>query len=310
MTWIFWIALLIGCVLAWGWSQWHRRANKPIFRRRAKLPPAVIDASKAFPVRKPAWIVRIVISLGVYGLSCRNIAANFNRRFGLRITVGKSWVSEILKEYALEITDKRRAMRRRPPKPFAINHTWALDLTFLTSAEGAHYTMLGIIDHGSRRLLCLKQLPHKCTLAILGHLFLAMARFGIPAVVHTDNEGMFRSTLWNVVFKALHIRHRRSAPYSPWQNPRIERLFGTLKPLLKKVAPASAKALRGALKNFVWFYNEVRVHQNLKGLTPQALCTVARGDSPSPEWCRPTALRPPWDSGNLGPEVWIRVCAG
>jgi transposase InsO family protein len=128
--------------------------------------------------------------------------------------------------------------------------------------------MLGIIDHGSRRLLCLRQVPRKCALTLLGHLFLAMARFGAPVAVRTDNEGMFKSALWKTVFKALNVGHRQSSPYCPWRNGRIERLFGTLKPLLKKSRPANVKALRTALGEFTWFYNEVRVHQNLKGLTP------------------------------------------
>jgi len=128
--------------------------------------------------------------------------------------------------------------------------------------------VLCIIDHGSRRLLYLKQLPRKCTLTLLGHLFLVMAKFGVPAAVRTDNEGMFKSALWKAVFKALSIRHRRGAPDCPWQNGRIERLFGTLKPLLKKIRPIKAQALTTVLKDFKWFYNEVRVHQNLNGLTP------------------------------------------
>ncbi|MDR0479775.1 MAG: integrase core domain-containing protein [Burkholderiaceae bacterium] len=95
-----------------------------------------------------------------------------------------------------------------------------------------------------------------------------MARFGVPAVICTDNEGMFQSLLWKMALKTFGITHRRGAPYCHWLNGRIERLFGSLKPLLKKIAPVSAKGLQKSLKAFTWFYNEVRVHQNLKGLTP------------------------------------------
>ncbi|MDR0478672.1 MAG: integrase core domain-containing protein [Burkholderiaceae bacterium] len=159
-------------------------------------------------------------------------------------------------------------MRRKAPVAFAVHHTWALDLSFYTSAQGVFYTMLGIIDHGSRRVLCLKHLPSKCTLTVLRCLLLTMARFGVPAVIRTDNEGMFQSVLWKTALKTLGIAHRRGAPYCPWRNGRIERLFGTLKPLLKKIAPANTQAFRKTLKAFTRFYNEVRVHQNLKGLTP------------------------------------------
>jgi transposase InsO family protein len=264
-------ALLIACALVlmrvYRHWQWWRR-SLPIFPRRTKKLAADDATVSACPHRKPEWVRRIVIGLGVHDLSCRRIAHHFNRRFGYRITIGKSWVNEVLRTHAPEIADRRRAMRRRPPIPFPLNHTRALDLSFYTSHEGVLYTVLGIIDHGSRYLLCLKQLPRKCTLTLLGHLLLTMARFGIPAVMRTDNEGMFQSLLWKTALKTLGIGHRRGAPYCPWLNGRIERLFGTLKPLLRKIRPISAKALRRTLKEFVWFYNEVRVHQNLKGLTP------------------------------------------
>ena len=264
MLGLFLSTFLLACTLA---LAWRRRIRLPVFWHRAgKI--AADDAAHANTRRKPQWVVRIVIGLGAHGLSCRKIANNVNRRFGRRITIGKTWVNKVLRAHALEIADQRRAMRRAPPMAFAVNHTWALDLSFYTSAPGALYTMLGIIDHGSRRLLCLKHLPRKCTLTLLGHLLLTMARFGVPAVIRTDNEGMFRSILWKAVLKALNIVHRHGTPYCPWHNGRIERLFGTLKPLLKKVCPVSAKTLRKTLRDFLCFYNEVRVHQNLKGLTP------------------------------------------
>jgi putative transposase len=143
-----------------------------------------------------------------------------------------------------------------------------LDLTFLVNAQGFTFAMLGIIDHSSRRLLCLEQLPCKCTLALLGHLFLAMARCGVPAVIRTDNESMFAGVLWRTVLAALGICHRRSGPGCPWDNGRIERLFGTLKPLLRSIKPNTVRALHQRLAEFIWFYNHVRVHQNLKGLVP------------------------------------------
>jgi transposase InsO family protein len=253
----------------WPWLRLgFRRAF--VFKRRAKVRPLAnkLAGNGVGIHRKPQWVRRIVIGLAVHGLSCRQIANHFNRRFGRQITVGKSWVNAVLRIHALEITDQRRAMRRKPPIAFAVNHTWALDLSFYTSAQGVFYTLLGIIDHGSRRVVCLKHLPRKCTLMVLGYLLLTMARFGVPAVIRTDNEGMFQSVLWKTALKTLGVVHRHGAPYCPWLNGRIERLFGTLKPVLKKIAPVNAKALSKTLKAFTWFYNEVRVHQNLKGLTP------------------------------------------
>ncbi|RST50572.1 hypothetical protein, partial [Variovorax sp. DXTD-1] len=144
-----------------------------------------------------------MIYLAPHGRSCREIEASFNRQHDGYLTVGHSWVAEYIRAHALEIAERRTAMRRRPPRFFAVGHTWALDLTFLVNAQGFTFAMLGIIDHGSRRLLCMKQLPCKCTLALLGHLLLTMARCGVPAVIRTDNESMFAGVLWRAVLKAL-----------------------------------------------------------------------------------------------------------
>jgi len=48
----------------------------------------------------------------------------------------------------------------------------------------------------------------------------------------------------------------------------MERLFGTLKPLLRPLAFPSGAALQAALDEFRDFYNHVRPHQNLQGLVP------------------------------------------
>ena len=129
--------------------------------------------------------------------------------------------------------------------------------------------MLGIIDQGSRRLLCLKSLPRKCTFTLLANVFLAIAKYGLPSAIRTDNESMFTSQLWGFTLKKLSIIHRRGPPCQPWRNGRIERLFGTLKPILRKVKPTTTLALRKALVEFSHFYNQIRPHQSLGGLTPE-----------------------------------------
>jgi putative transposase len=64
------------------------------------------------------------------------------------------------------------------------------------------------------------------------------------------------------------INHQRTQLHSPWQNGRIERLFGTLKSLLGQLTIPSRVALQRALDEFTLIYNHVRPHQNLDGRTP------------------------------------------
>ena len=95
-----------------------------------------------------------------------------------------------------------------------------------------------------------------------------MGKYGIPTTIRSDNESMFVSAFWQGVMAALGICHRRSRHGCPWMNGYIERLFGTLKPLLRSIQAATSQALRQVLKEFSWFYNHLRVHRNLGGLTP------------------------------------------
>jgi putative transposase len=45
-------------------------------------------------------------------------------------------------------------------------------------------------------------------------------------------------------------------------------MFDSLKPLLRQLVITDAAALQGRLHEFARFYNHVRVHQSLGGLTP------------------------------------------
>lgn len=132
--------------------------------------------------------------------------------------------------------------------------------------------MLGIVDHGSRRLLRLAELPRKCTWTLLGHLCLTIAECGRPRAARTDNEAMFTSRRWQRAFALVGVRHQRSLPRRPWQNARIERLFGTVKPWVEtwlREQAMTALPLQSMLDFAACFYNEVRPHQALDGLTPR-----------------------------------------
>ena len=253
------------------WLMLHRKIKVPFCRRAGgALLVQTTSAIKPHPRAKPEWVRQKVFYLATHQNSCRSITHTFNRWHGHEgRTVGKSWVAEFIKQHADEIAEARRVMRRKPPPWFAVNHTWALDLTLMTSPDGFTFTLLGIIDHGTRRLLCLKTLPRKCTFTLLANVFLAIAEYGLPSALRTDNESTFTSRLWGFTLKALGIIQRRGPPCQPWRNGRIERLFGALKPILRQIRPATDLAMQKALAEFSHFYNKIRPHQSLGGLTPE-----------------------------------------
>lgn len=143
-----------------------------------------------------------------------------------------------------------------------------MDLTFQTDDSGNVHPMLGLLDHGSRLLLRLSRVTNRGAWTLLGHLCLAIGRHGKPRAVRSDNEAVFKSFVFRRLLAVLGIRQQFTQPHSPWQNGRIERLFGTLKPLLRQLVLPNSQALDQALTEFALFYNRVRPHQNLGGRTP------------------------------------------
>ena len=221
---------------------------------------------------KPAWVVHEFMRLKALmpDAGCRSIADSFNRRFALsrKMTVGKSFICETVRKYQYEIQVLRKKIKHAKPRPVPRNWVWGMDLTGKTDMQGMLHMLLGIVEHGSRAALTLCALPNKSSWTLLGHLFLAIGKYGRPKFLRTDNEAVFTSRLFRGALFFLGIRHQRSDPGCPWQNGRVERFFGTLKNKLDCLEVVSLDALNLALAEFGFWYNQVRPHQNLDGRTP------------------------------------------
>lgn len=170
-------------------------------------------------IAKPAWVKQEVLRLKAlmpHG-SCRKIGDCFNRRFerARGMTVGKTYVSETIRRHRYEIDLLRREIKRRPPRLIPKNYIWAMDLTGKVDAQGKLRMLLGMLDHGSRAALCLQALPNKSSWTLLGHLFLAIGKYGKPRFVRTDNEAVFTSRLFRSTLFALGIRHQTTDLHCP-----------------------------------------------------------------------------------------------
>ena len=259
-------------VLYW-WRSWFEAATQPQrFARRATTEQPVEQPPVHAARRKPEWVIQEVLRLKVlmWSKGCRKIADNFNGQHSASTgcTVGKTFVSNCLKANQYALACLRKDMRNRLPRPVPINAVWAMDLTFYTDASGKQQMALGILDHGSRLVTCLQTLVNKRSWTLLGYLCLAIGRHGKPKRIRTDNEVIFTSWVFTTFLKLVCIRHQRIKACAPWQNGRIERLFGTLKPLLRQLVIPTKAALQSALEEFTLFYTHARPHQNLDGLTP------------------------------------------
>jgi|GEM_PF-273287 len=275
--------------------------SRPAFPRRSRRTDPPADKHHPHSKKKPAWIKAEIIRLkaAMPEAGCRSIAVLCNRRYAAshKTTIGKTYVSQILRQHHYEIDILRRKLKHAAPCRVPRNFIWGVDLTGKTDTRacpetgknGNLHSIFGIIDHGSRALLTLQALRDKTSRTLLACLLAAIQLYGKPKIIRTDNEAVFTSRLFRYTLKLLGIRHKLSQPGHPWQNGRIERLFGTLKQKLDQLTysprPLAGRAERGGrsrqgereavraqldrdLKTFRYWYNHVRPHQNLGGKTP------------------------------------------
>lgn len=262
-----WPSLGLGLLRGLLLRLYRRRFRRPL-ARCLSLPPACVRRTQA----KPAWVTDEIIRLKALmpEAGCRRIASTFNRLHLPRrgMSVSKSYVAAVVRVHQVDILRRRREIKHRVPRPQPRNLTWGLDLTGKQDGMGEVHSILGLLDHGSRRLLALCLCPRRNALTLLGHLFLAMGRHGMPRWIRTDNDAVFTSRVFRWGLGLVGVRQQRSDPGCPWQNGRIERLFGTLKQHLDRVGVCSGAALSSLLDEFGLWYNHVRPHQHLNGATP------------------------------------------
>lgn len=222
--------------------------------------------------QKPEWLKHEIIRLkaNMPQAGCRSIADICNRRFAAscKITVGKTWVHQVLQQHDYEIQILRRNFKHAKPKNVPHNLIWGIDLSGKTDTRGCLHNLFGIIDHGSRALLHLQAPYNKTSCTLLACLLEVIRTHGKPRIIRTDNEAIFTSRIFRRGLKLLGIRHQLTDPGCPWQNGRIERLFGTLKQKLDQWQVPDFAQLNRDLGTFRYWYNHVRPHQNLDGKTP------------------------------------------
>src|SRR5207247_4561181 len=83
-----------------------------------------------------------------------------------------------------------------------------------------------------------------------------------------------RDAVYGVVFssrvQALGIREVKAAPRSPWQNPYVERLIGTLRrECLDHVVVLNETHLRRLLRDYLIYYHRARTHLSLDKDAPE-----------------------------------------
>jgi transposase InsO family protein len=191
---------------------------------------------------------------------------------------------------------------------------WQMDVVGgFPLADGTSAKALTGIDDHSRLCVCARLMARERTRAVCDGLRAALATYGAPEQILTDNgkvfTGRFNHPPTEVLFEAIcrehGIEHLLTQPRSPTTTGKIERFHRSLRAEFLSSTPpfTNLKVAQQALDEWVVDYNTTRPHQALKMATPaERFHAGAPASSPSNSTTKPT---------NRGGDDWVsrRVCA-
>jgi transposase InsO family protein len=180
---------------------------------------------------------------------------------------------ELLKlgfEIAESTVSKYMIRHRGPPsqtwRTFLCNHAdaiAAIDLCVVQTLTFECLFALVVVGHGRRQLLWFAVTRHPTAEWLAQQIVEAFPWGATPTYLVRDNDGAYGLAFTNRV-RTMGIRDRPIAPRSPWQNPYVERLIGTLRrDCLDHVLIFGERHLRRVLTLYSLYYNETRTHLGL-----------------------------------------------
>jgi len=136
---------------------------------------------------------------------------------------------------------------------------------------GYSYLHTALDDHS--RLACTEILPDERKQTAAGFLARAAAWYATAGItiesVISDNGACYRSLPWAQACAALAIIHKRTRPYRPQTNGKVERFHRTLADEWAYARPYNSETQRrNALDPWLHIYNHHRGHTALGGLPP------------------------------------------
>jgi transposase InsO family protein len=186
---------------------------------------------------------------------------------------------ELLKlgfEIAESTVSKYMIRHRGPPSQnwatFLRNHAdaiAAIDLCVVPTLTFECLFAFVVVGHGRRQLLWFAVTRHPTAEWLAQQIVEAFPWNTAPTYLVRDNDGAYGQAFTSRV-RAMGIRDRPTSPRSPWQNPYVERLIGTLRrDCLDHVLIFGERHLRRVLTFYSLYYNETRTHLGLSKDTPR-----------------------------------------
>lgn len=239
--------------------------------------PAEVEA-RLLELRRsrPYWGPRRL----VFELAKRNVAPLPSESAVYRALVRAGLIDPSLRD--------RRSRKWKRWERGAPMELWQMDIVGgFPLADGTSAKALTGIDDHSRMCVCARLMARERTRAVCDGLRGALATYGVPEQILTDNGKVFTGRFFHppveVLFDAIcrenGIEHLLTQPRSPTTTGKIERFHRSLRTeFLSSTAPfVTLNAAQQALDDWVDDYNNNRPHQALKMATPAQRFTQGAG---------------------------------
>src|SRR5512134_3878456 len=261
--------LRIGLSTLGKWIRTYRTQGEAGLEAKARQPrnrkPQVAPAVK----RQAVALKRRHPDFGIQKIS------QFLRRV-LFLSVSRETVRRELHEQDL-LKKRRPKPQRNPAAPRSFeratpNQLWQTDIfTFRLGGKNAY--LIGFLDDHSRYVVGLDVFRSQTAEHVLEVYRRAVAEYGVPKEMLTDQGRQFASWRGTTRFEAElrkdHVHHLKSRPHHPMTLGKIERFWKTIwEEFLERAQFDSFDSAGERIRLWVKYYNHRRPHQSLEGLCP------------------------------------------
>ena len=173
-------------------------------------------------------------------------------------------------EVAKSTVDKYRVRSRNAPSPtwkaFLKNHLRdlvSIDFVIVPTIRFKLLYVLIVLEHSRRRVLHFNVTAHPTALWTAQQIVEAFPWDSAPKYLLRDRDAIYGEELRKRIH-AMGIEQVLSAPRSPWQNPFVERLIGTLRrDCLDHIIALNECHLRHVIGRYLSYYHDWRTHLSL-----------------------------------------------
>ena len=290
----------------------HRPVSCP-HQMDAEVEAALLELRRS----RPYWGPRRL----VFELAKRRVAPVPSESAAYRALVRAGMIDPALRD--------RRSRKWKRWERGAAMELWQMDVVGgFPLADGTSAKALTGIDDHSRMCVCARLMARERTRAVCDGLRSALASYGAPEQILTDNGKVFTGrfshppveVLFDAICRENGIEHLLTQPRSPTTTGKIERFHRSMRAefLSNRTAFTNLKVAQQALDEWVNYYNTVRPHQSLD-MDPPAQRFIPAAGAPTVSKNAPLAgldrSGDDWVSRRVGSNgivcvSWQQVCVG